>query len=104
MSHGEHIDNVKSFIKVVSDETKEQLERFCRKCTYVSGHASGDKPYEELRDHVQGLEHGKTDKIRIFYLALPPSIFVSVSGQLRKFCYSDDAESRILVSLAFKTF
>ena len=100
MNHGEHIDNVKSFIKVPSEQTNKQLEHFCWKCTYVSGHASGDKPYEELRDHLQELERGKIGKIRIFYLALPPSVFVSVSGQLKKFCYSEDAESRILVSPA----
>lgn len=100
MSHDEYIENVRSFIKVPSGKTNEQLDRFCCQCTYVSGHGSGDTPYEDLGDHLNELARRKTSQIRIFYMALPPKVFVPVSGQLKKFCYSEDAESRILVSPA----
>lgn len=88
-------------MRVSDNEVKEQLDGFCKKCTYVSGHDDGDKPYEALRDHLEELERGKQAQNRIFYMALPPSIFISVSGQLKKYCYSKDALSKILVSLTF---
>lgn len=102
MSHDEFIAYVKSTMKVPDDEVKEQLNTFCNKCTYVSGHDDGDKPYEELRDHLEELERGKQAQNRIFYMALPPSIFISASEQLKKYCYSGDALSRILVRFAFQ--
>lgn len=102
MSHDEFIDHVKSSLKVRGMEAKEQFDGFCQKCTYVSGHEDGDKPYEELRDHLEKLERGKQAQNRIFYMALPPNIFILVSGQLKKYCYSKDALSRILVSFPFQ--
>lgn len=102
MSHDEFINHIKSSMKVPDDEVKEQLDDFCEKCTYVSGHDKGDKPYEELRDHLEELEWGKQAQNRIFYMALPPSVFISVSGQLKKYCYSKHAFSSILVSFIFQ--
>lgn len=103
MSHDEYIDQIKSFIETLDDETKEQLKQFCQKCTYVSGCDNGDKPYEELGKHLDGLGKGKkASQNRIFYMALPPSIFVSVSEQLKKYCYSEKAVSRLLVSVPFR--
>ncbi|MCJ1270281.1 Glucose-6-phosphate 1-dehydrogenase [Lobaria immixta] len=101
MSHDEFINHIKSSMKVPDDEVKDQLDDFCEKCTYVSGHDKGDKPYEELRDHLEELEWGKQAQNRIFYMALPPSVFISVSGQLKKYCYSKHAFSRILIEKPF---
>lgn len=89
-------------MKIPDDEVKVQLDGFCKKCTYVSGHDDGDEPYEELRDHLKELERGKQAQNRIFYMALPPSIFISVSKQLKRFCYSKGIFSRILVSFPFQ--
>ena len=102
MSHDEFIDHVKLSLKAPDDQGKEELDGFCNRCTYVSGHAVGDKPYEELRDHLEELERGKPAQNRIFYLALPPTIFILVSEQLKKYCYCKDAFSRILVSFTFQ--
>ena len=99
ISHDEFIGLVTSSLKLPGDQVKEQLDRFCNICTYVSGHDAGDKPYEELRHHLEQLERGKLAQNRIFYMALPPSIFISVSEQLKKYCYSKDTLSRILVSI-----
>ncbi|MCJ1470864.1 Glucose-6-phosphate 1-dehydrogenase [Pseudocyphellaria aurata] len=101
LSQEEFINRVKSSVKVSDNEVKEQLNGFCKLCTYVSGHDDGDKPYEALRDHLEELERGKQAQNRIFYLALPPSVFISVSGQLKKYCYSKDAFSRILIEKPF---
>ena len=102
MSHDEFIDFVTSSLKLPGDQAKEQFDRFCTICTYVSGHDAGDKPYEELRHHLEELERGKQAQNRIFYMALPPSIFITVSEQLKKYCYSKDTLSRILVSITIQ--
>ena len=102
MSHDEFIGLVTSSLKLPGDQVIEQLDRFCNICTYVSGHDAGDKPYEELRHHLEELERGKQAQNRIFYMALPPSIFISVSEQLKKYCYAKDIFSRILVSITIQ--
>lgn len=102
MNHDEFIGLVTSSMKLPDDQVKEQLDGFCKICTYVSGHDAGDKPYKELRHHLKELERGKQAQNRIFYMALPPSVFISVSEQLKKYCYSNDTFSRILVSFTIQ--
>ena len=100
MDHEEYLKRVKSNIKVPTKEMEEQLETFCRKCTYVSGQYDQDESFVELRKHLETLEKGQKHNNRVFYMALPPSVFITVSEHLKKNCYPEQGIARIVVSLS----
>ena len=69
----------------MKEEEKAQLEAFFKMCHYVQG------PY----DHRSGFEklNAELDKLggsgvvnRLFYLALPPSVFTSASSNIKECC------------------
>ena len=103
MTHESFLSTIKSPIKLESPRFAEQLEQFCGRCTYVSGHEGGEKSFDALRERLEQLGTGKKEQNRLFYMALPPSIFPSMQEGLRKHCYSERGINRIIVSL-FSTF
>lgn len=98
MDHGEYLKRVKSYIKTPTKEMEEQLEEFCGMCSYVSGQYDKDESFQQLEKHLGELEKGRKETNRIFYMALPPSVFIPVSEQLKKNCYPKEGLSRIIVS------
>lgn len=98
MDHAEYLRRVKSYIKVPTKEMEEQLESFCSLCTYVSGQYDQDESFINLNNHLEEIEKGRKDQNRIFYMALPPSVFITVSDQLKRNCYPKNSIARIIVS------
>ena len=101
MSHDDFLSIIKSPIKLESPRFAEQLEQFCQRCSYVSGHEGGEKSFGALRERLEQLGTGRKEQNRLFYMALPPSIFPGMQEGLRKHCYSEKGMSRIIVSTAF---
>ena len=99
MTPDDFLSIIKSPIKLESPRFAKQLEQFCQRCSYVSGHEGGDKSFDALRERLEELGTGKKEQNRLFYMALPPSIFTSMQEGLRKRCYSDRGANRIIVSL-----
>ena len=77
---------------------EKQLEEFTSICSYVSGQYDKDESFQELEKHLQELEKDKKEQNRIFYMALPPSVFTPVSQKLKKNCYPKNGITRIIVS------
>ena len=98
MDHEEYLKRVKSYIKTPTKDMEQQLEEFCSICTYVSGQYDVDESFVKLREHLEGLEKGRKDTNRIFYMALPPSVFTTVSQHIKKNCYPKSGIARIIVS------
>ena len=98
MDHGEYLKRVKSYIKTPTKEMEEQLEEFCGMCSYISGQYDKAESFQQLESHLGQLEKGRSETNRIFYMALPPSVFIPVSEQLKKNCYPKDGIARIIVS------
>ncbi len=98
MTHDAFLSIIKSPIKLESPRFAEQLEQFCERCSYVSGHEGGEKSFHALRRRLEELGTGKKEQNRLFYMALPPSIFPSMQEGLRRHCYSERGASRIIVS------
>ncbi|XP_055999939.1 glucose-6-phosphate 1-dehydrogenase-like isoform X1 [Ostrea edulis] len=85
------------FMKVKDDE-KQKLEEFFKVNEYVAG--SYDKPdgFSRLNKAIE--EKGSCN--RIFYLALPPSVYESVTLNLKAVCMSKgDKWTRIVVEKPF---
>lgn len=100
MDHDEYLKRVKSYIKTPTKELEKQLEEFCGYCTYVSGQYDKDESFQELEKHLQEIEQGRKETNRIFYMALPPSVFITVSQHLKRNCYPKNGISRVIVSFS----
>ena len=101
MDHEEYLKRVKSHIQVPTKEMEEQLDQFCKDCSYVSGQYDQDDSFVELRKHLEKLEQGRSETHRIFYMALPPSVFITVSQHLKRNCYPKNGLARIIVEKPF---
>lgn len=100
MPHDEFIKRVKSYIKTPTKDLERQLEEFCSICTYVSGQYDKDESFNNLDKHLQDIEKGKPKNHRLFYMALPPSVFTIVSQHLKRCCYPKNGSARVIVGFA----
>lgn len=101
MDHEDFLRRVKSYIKVPTQEMEDSLEGFCKLCSYVSGQYDQDESFAALNQHLEDIEAGRPEQNRVFYMALPPSVFITVSQHLKKNCYPKNGISRIIVEKPF---
>lgn len=104
MDREEYLKRVKSYIKVPTPDMEDQLEEFCKACSYISGQYDQDESFVNLRKHLEELENGRKERNRVFYMALPPSVFITVSQHLKKNCYPENGIARIIVSILLERF
>lgn len=97
MDNEEYLKRVKSYIKTPTKDIEQQLQEFTKICTYISGQYDDDESFVNLRKHLEELEKGRKEHNRVFYMALPPSVFTSVSQHLKKNCYPENGIARIIV-------
>lgn len=98
MDHNEYLKRVRSYIKTPTKEIEEQLNSFCELCTYISGQYDQDDSFRNLAKHLEEIEKNQKEQNRVFYMALPPSVFITVSEQLKRNCYPKNGVARIIVS------
>lgn len=86
-----------------NEEVAAKIEEFKNICTYVSGSYEEDAAFQNLENHLRGIESGYQSKEcnRVFYLALPPSVFIQVAGHVKKNNYSETGVNRIIVEKPF---
>ncbi|KAH9482678.1 Glucose-6-phosphate 1-dehydrogenase [Psilocybe cubensis] len=94
-----------SYIKG-SDEpsTANTIEAFKQLLTYVSGDYEDGAAYDNLHAHLQEIEskYQSKEANRIFYLALPPSVFIPVCKNLKEHCYNaKGGVNRIIIEKPF---
>ncbi|KAH7914339.1 glucose-6-phosphate 1-dehydrogenase [Hygrophoropsis aurantiaca] len=84
-------------------ELTSKIEEFKKISTYVSGGYDDAPSFQNLTKHLESIEakYKGGDVNRIFYLALPPSVFVSVGKQIRDNCYSSKGVNRIIIEKPF---
>lgn len=71
-------------MKVKSDEA-EKYEQFWKLNHYVAGAYDNVQSFDLLNEELQKYEQGEIAH-RLFYLALPPSVFESVTLRLQTIC------------------
>lgn len=69
-----------------SDETK--FEQFLAVNSYVAGGYDEAASFENLQAHLARLEENAVVGNRLFYLALPPTVFQPVSKMVKQYCMS----------------
>lgn len=71
----------------VTDTEADRLSAFFGRNTYISGkYADGDS-FTNLHAHIEGLPGGSGAN-RLFYLALPPTVYHDVTKNIRQHCMS----------------
>jgi len=80
----------------------EYVKKFQEVSSYVSGQYDKDEGFQDLLKHIEDLEGKRGGKAnRIFYLALPPSVFTEVAVHLKKNVYSNNGVNRIIIEKPF---
>lgn len=69
----------------MKEEEKAQLEDFFKVCHYVQGPYDQRSGFEKLNTELNKLS-GSGVVNRLFYLALPPSVFTTASSNIKACC------------------
>jgi len=78
---------------------EELLEQFWAANHYVAGAYDMQRDYELLAQEISSVEKGTSN--RLFYLALPPSVFKPVTTMLKAACMAPAGWTRIIVEKPF---
>lgn len=101
MDEAEAHKRITSYIKANDDETKAKLEEFKKLTSYVDGAYDQDEAFQNLDKYIAKFESKFSGPgNRLFYLALPPSVFIPVSQGLKKNAYGKGI-NRIVVEKPF---
>ncbi|KAI0036837.1 glucose-6-phosphate dehydrogenase [Vararia minispora EC-137] len=86
-----------------NEETAAKIEEFKKISTYVSGSYEDAESFQTLEKHLREIEsaYKGSERHRIFYLALPPSVFIPVAANVKQNNYSTDGVNRIIVEKPF---
>ncbi|XP_077995256.1 glucose-6-phosphate 1-dehydrogenase-like [Glandiceps talaboti] len=84
----------------VKDNEKEKLDAFFKVNSYVSGAYNDKAAFENLNSELNKIEKGQKAN-RLFYLALPPSVFADVTTHLKATCMSQTGWTRVIVEKPF---
>ncbi|KAI8348031.1 glucose-6-phosphate dehydrogenase [Choanephora cucurbitarum] len=102
MEHDDYLKRITQYIKV---NDAEKLEEFKKITSYVSGQYDDDASYQNLDKYIQETESKRgidvKNRNRVFYMALPPSVFIPVAKGLKRNVYSKEAINRLVVEKPF---
>ena len=84
-----------------SDDAK--IEQFFKMISYIAGNYDTDEGFDELRTQVEKFEKSANVEVphRHFYLALPPSVFLTVAKQIKSRVYAEKGITRVIVEKPF---
>jgi glucose-6-phosphate 1-dehydrogenase len=86
MDQEEFHKRVSQCIKAPIPAMKKKLEDYLGICSYVDGQYNEDASFQRLEEAIKNKEKDfkGSDRHRIFYMALPPSVFIDVATGLKK--------------------
>jgi glucose-6-phosphate 1-dehydrogenase len=91
MDDAEYHKRITSYIKNPggNPDITSKIEEFKALSTYISGAYDESAPFQDLNKHLETIEESyqTKERNRIFYLALPPSVFAPVAKHLKENCY-----------------
>ena len=83
------------------DEDEEILKQFIEQNVYVQGTYENDEDFERLSETVRDIEGQSKIANRLFYLALPATVFEDVTKQIHDHCLSDHGWNRVIIEKPF---
>jgi len=105
--HSRQIGNIKGPGDDASQSDKDahqkKLDKFTSISSYVAGQYDEDSGFQALLKELEKVEseRGVEKPNRLFYMALPPSVFTIVAEGLKKNCYSTKGANRIIIEKPF---
>ncbi|XP_074499840.1 glucose-6-phosphate 1-dehydrogenase isoform X1 [Sebastes fasciatus] len=84
----------------VTDKDAERLEAFFSRNTYISGKYTEQSSFSKLDKHILSLPGGP-EANRLFYLALPPTVYHDVTKNIKHGCMSTKGWNRVIVEKPF---
>ncbi|XP_006625332.2 glucose-6-phosphate 1-dehydrogenase isoform X1 [Lepisosteus oculatus] len=93
------LKNSGPYLKAVESE-QEKLTQFFQRNSYLSGRYGEEASFRSLDAHISSLPNG-TCANRLFYLALPPSVYQDVTRNIRRACMSTKGWNRVIVEKPF---
>ncbi|PWA00421.1 hypothetical protein BB558_003529 [Smittium angustum] len=101
MTHDQFYSKATSNIKGSSAEITE----FMKLCSYISGSYNQNEDFLRLRkaphkvDYVVGSKISR--RLRVYYMALPPSAFLMVSEKIKTNVYDDKVDNHLVIEKPF---
>ena len=74
----------------VKEEDSERLSAFFNRNSYLAGRYTDGESFTQLQCHLDSLAPGIAAN-RLFYLALPPTVYNDVTKNIRQHCMSDES-------------
>ncbi|XP_031421522.1 glucose-6-phosphate 1-dehydrogenase isoform X2 [Clupea harengus] len=84
----------------VGESEAERVDAFFKRNFYVSGKYDDDASFTKLHEYLLGLPSG-SEANRLFYLALPPSVYHNVTKNIRNHCMATKGWNRVIVEKPF---
>ncbi|KAF5369921.1 hypothetical protein D9758_001037 [Tetrapyrgos nigripes] len=85
-------------------EISSAIESFKAMSTYIAGDYEDGAAFDKLNAHLEEIEshYQSKERNRLFYLALPPSVFIPVCKNLKEHCYiQKNGINRIIIEKPF---
>jgi len=104
MDEAEFYTRATSYIKNPdqNETVSSKIDEFKKLCSYVSGSYEDAASFENLENHLKDIEstYKSKERHRVFYLALPPSVFIPVAKNVKAYNYATGV-NRIIVEKPF---
>ncbi|CCH41185.1 glucose-6-phosphate 1-dehydrogenase [Wickerhamomyces ciferrii] len=103
LSTDELKDRIKPFLKTPTEESKSKIDPFLELIEYISGPYDSPEGFQSLNQAIEKFESERKVETphRLFYLALPPSVFVDVGKQIKEHVYAKNGLTRVIVEKPF---
>ncbi|KAI4290088.1 MAG: hypothetical protein L6R35_000634 [Caloplaca aegaea] len=102
MNQDEFNCHMESCVDPSSPKLKDDFVTFSKRCSYITlNKDAGDDSFVELNKRMESFIEANEVQNRHFYMALPPNVYVAVSEQLRRNCYSDKGNCQIIIEKPF---
>lgn len=98
-------ERVASNLELEEEDNKKVADAFIQLCHYVKGKYDEDESFKSLDKYIcesekkRGLKGDQTN--RIFYMALPPGVYIQVSKGLSRFVRSKEGKTAIVIEKPF---
>ncbi|GMY09659.1 glucose-6-phosphate 1-dehydrogenase, chloroplastic-like [Fagus crenata] len=82
------------------ENCNEKIDTFLKRCFYHSGQYSSEEHFLELDNKLKGKEGGRLSN-SLFYLAIPPNMFVDVARCAKHRASSENGWTRVIIEKPF---
>lgn len=106
MDREEYLKRATSYIKLPENEGEfeAKVQQFKDILSYVAGSYEEASAFEGLNNHLEEIEshYQSKERNRIFYFALPPTVFVPVAKNIKECCYiQKGGVNRVIIEKPF---